>query len=61
MDIGQRPQLVLIVLQRRVIARLADLDTEQIVRDLTLMHHDIGIDRLAQMVVGRNDGAMRQM
>ncbi|MGY4598387.1 hypothetical protein ACVWXL_006133 [Bradyrhizobium sp. GM22.5] len=33
----------------------------KIVRDLALMHHDVRVDRLAQMIVGRDDGAVRQM
>ena len=60
MRIGQRLQLVLVVFQRLVIAGLADLDREQIVRNLALVHDDIGIDRFAEMIVGRDDRPMRQ-
>ncbi len=48
MRIGQRHQLVLVVLQRLVIARLSDLDREQVVRNGALVHDDIRKDRLAR-------------
>src|SRR5882724_870217 len=60
MRIGQRPQLVLVMFQRLVIGSFPDLDREQIVRNLALVHHDVGIDRFSEVIVGRDDRAMRQ-
>ena len=60
MRIGQRLELVLVVFQGLVVAGLADLDREQIVRNLALVHDDVGIDRFAEMIVGRDDRPMRQ-
>src|SRR5689334_2143369 len=60
MWIGQRLELVLVMLDRLMVARLADLDCQEIVRDLALMHDDVGIDRFAEMVVGRDDGSVRK-
>ena len=41
MRIGQRPQLVLVVLRRLMIGGLSDFDRQQIVGDRALVHHDI--------------------
>src|SRR5665647_2348428 len=60
MRVGQRPQLVPVVLRRLMVAGFAHFDREQIVGDLALVHDDVGIDRFCQMVVGRDDRAMRQ-
>ena len=42
MRIGQAAQLVLVVFRRLMVARLADLDRQQVVRNLALVHDDIG-------------------
>ena len=60
MRIGQRLQLVLVMFQRLMIASLPDLDREQIVGNLALVHDDIGIDRFAELIVGRDDRSVRQ-
>ena len=60
MRIGQRPQLVLVVLRRLMVGCFPDFDRQQIVGDRALVHHDIGIDRFRQMIVSRNDRSMRQ-
>src|SRR5260221_30206 len=60
MRIGQRAQLVLVVLRGLIITRLPDFDREQIVGNLALVHDDIGINRFSEVIVGRDDGSMRQ-
>ena len=60
MRVGQRLQLVLVMFQRLVVAGLPDLDREQVVRNLALVHDDVGINRFAEMIVGRDNRAMRQ-
>src|SRR5258708_3221377 len=60
MRVGQRPQLVLVVLERLVIAGLAYLEGDKVVGDRALVHHDVGVNRFSEMIVGRDDGAVRQ-
>ena len=58
MRIGQRLQLVLIVFDRLMVGILPNFDRHQIVGDFPLVHDDIWIDGFAEMIVGRDDGAM---
>jgi hypothetical protein len=51
---------LLVVFRRLVVGRLPDLDREQIIGDIALVHNDVRIDRLAEMVVGRDDRSMRE-
>ena len=60
MRIGQGLELMLFVLDRLVVAGLADLDRHEVVGDVALMHDDVRIDRFAEMIVGRDDGSVRQ-
>jgi two-component sensor histidine kinase len=55
MWIGQSLKLVLIVLKRLMIACLPHLDRQQAVGNFPLVYDDVGIDRFAEMVVGRRD------
>ena len=60
MRIGQRPQLVLVMLRRLVIGGLPDLDREQVIGNLALVHDDIWINRFSEMIVGGDDGSLRK-
>src|SRR3974390_1872174 len=60
MRIGERRQLVLVVLDRLVVRGLAELDRHEIVRNLALVHDDVGKYRFCQVIVGRDDRAARQ-
>ena len=60
MRIGKRHQLVLVVLDRLVVRGLAELDRHEIVRNLALMHDDVGKYRLCHVIVGREDRAAWQ-
>ena len=48
MRVGQRPQLVLIMLRRLMVTRLPDFDGEQVIGDVALVHDDIGINGFAR-------------
>ena len=60
MRIGQRAQLVLVMFRRLMIARLPDLDGEQIIGNVALVHDDIGVNRFSEVIVGRDDRSLRQ-
>src|SRR5229473_1260993 len=60
MRVGQPAQLVMVVFRRLMIARLPDFDGEQIVRNGATVHHDIGINRFSEVVVGRDNRSMRE-
>src|SRR3954454_16642621 len=60
MRVGQGAQLVPVVLRRLVVTGFADLDREQVRRYFALMHDNVGVNRLSQMIVCRDDGAVGQ-
>src|SRR3954469_23617018 len=60
MRVRQGAQLVPIVLRRLVVTGLADFDREQVRRYFALMHDNVGVNRLSQMIVCRDDGAVGQ-
>ena len=60
MRVGQGPQLVQVVFERLVIAGLADFQRDEIGGDRAPMHDDIGINRFSEVIVGGDDGAVRQ-
>ena len=60
MRIGQRAQLVPVMFRRLMVARLADFDREQVFRNGAAVHDDIGINRLREMIVGRDDRSLRK-
>src|ERR1700738_3964343 len=60
MRIGQRPQLVLVMLRRLMIGRLPDFDREQVIGNLPLMHDDVRINRFSEMIVGGDDRSLRK-
>ena len=61
MRVGERAQLVLVMRERLMVGGLPDLDGEQVLRDLAPMNDDVGIDRLGEVIVGRDDGAVGQL
>src|SRR4051794_21660116 len=60
MWIGESSQLVPVVLERLMVAGLPDLDRQQIFGHAAAMHHDIGVDRLSEFIVGGDNARLRQ-
>jgi hypothetical protein len=60
MRVGQRPQLVLVMFRRLLIACFPDFDREQVIGDLALVNDDVGINRFCEVIVGRDDRSMRK-
>ena len=55
MRVGQRPQLVPIVFDWLMIGCLPDLDSQKIFWNGPPVHHDIGMNGLAERIIGRDD------
>ncbi len=60
MRIGHRAELVPVMFRRLMIGCLANLDGEEIVGNLALVHHDIGINRFSELIIGGDNRSVRQ-